>query len=163
MAHLTRLATAARMIAATLNVVGRSPHDLMLAARIGWFVRHMPADLARRDLTTFLRQLRGSSGNQPRDYDEVRAHAAHIRRIAMAVLSLPGFWRWNTCYVRALVIYRFLPAGENNVLLHIGIEQRGPQRELHGHAWLTLGDELVEAPDDVMLGSLREIPLYARN
>jgi hypothetical protein len=163
MEQLTRLATAGRMVAATLDVVGRSPRDFVLALRIGWFVRHLPADLARHDLTTFLQQLRRTEGKRPQDVSDVRAQAPHIRRIAMAVLSLPGFWRWNTCYVRALVIYHFLPAGENDVQLHIGIEQRGPQRALHGHAWLTLGDELVEAPDDVMLSSLREIPLYARN
>ena len=68
----------------------------------------------------------------------------------------------NTCYVRALIIYRFLPATEHDVLLHIGIEQRGEQRELHGHAWLTLDDELLEAPDNVLLSSLREVPLDAR-
>jgi hypothetical protein len=163
MAYLRRVATAARMVAATLDVVGRSPRDFVLAVRIGCFVRQLPADLARHDLTTFLQHLRRAGGKQPRDPSDVRAQAPHIRRIAMAVLSLPGFWRWNTCYVRALVIYHFLPAGENDVQLHIGIEQRGPQRALHGHAWLTLGDELVEAPDDVMLSSLREIPLYARN
>jgi hypothetical protein len=161
MENLVRVATATRMVAATLNVVGRSPRDMVLALRIGWFVRHLPADLARRDLTTFLRGLR-SVDDTRHGTSDVRTQASHIRRIAMAVLSLPGFWRWNTCYVRALVIYRFLPAGENDVLLHIGIEQRGPQRELHGHAWLTLGDDLVEAPDDVLLSSLREIPLHAR-
>jgi hypothetical protein len=80
----------------------------------------------------------------------------------MAVLSLPRFWRMNTCYVRALIIYRFLPAADHDVLLHIGIEQRGEARELHGHAWLTLDDELLEAPDDVLLSSLREVPLDAR-
>jgi hypothetical protein len=162
MAQLRRIVTAAGMVAATLAVVGRSPRDFLLAVRIGWFVRHLPADLARRDLGSFLHQLRRPDGKRRQTASDVRAQAPYIRRIAMAVLSLPGFWRWNTCYVRALVIYHFLPAGENDVQLHIGIEQRGPQRALHGHAWLTLGDELIEAPDDVMLGSLREIPLYAR-
>jgi hypothetical protein len=160
--HLARLATATRMVASTLNVVARSPRDFALALRIGWFVRHLPNDLAQRDVTTFLQWVRPSSPEPSRVPIDVRAESGHIRRIAMAVLSLPGFWRWNTCYVRALIIYRFLPPGPDNVTLHIGIEQRGPKRELHGHAWLTHNDELVEAPDDVLLSSLREVRLDAR-
>jgi hypothetical protein len=160
--HLARLATATRMVASTLDVVARSPRDFGLALRIGWFVRHLPGDLAQRDVTTFLQWVRPAPSEGPRGSIDVRAESRHIRRIAMAVLSLPGFWRWNTCYVRALVIYRFLPPGSDEVSLHIGIEQRGPTRELHGHAWLTHKNELVEAPDDVLLSSLREVRLDAR-
>jgi hypothetical protein len=162
MADVARIATAARMTASTLRVVARSPRDFTLALRIGWFVCRLPDDLARLDVSSFLQQLRRTGTGRGRTLPDVRADAQRIRRIVMAVLSLPRFWRWNTCYVRALVIYRFLHAGDNDVLLHIGIEQRGPQRELHGHAWLTLGNELLEAPDDVMLSTLREVPLVAR-
>jgi hypothetical protein len=150
------------MTASTLKIVGCSPRDVVLALRIGWFVRRLPDDLGRRDVTTFLQGLRRMHASRRKGTRDVHAEAAHIRRIAMAVLSLPRFWRWNTCYVRALVLYRFLPAADHELILHMGIEQRGPQRELHGHAWLTLDDELLEAPDDVLLSSLREVPLDAR-
>jgi hypothetical protein len=157
-----RLATASRMTASTLKTVGISPRDVVLAIRIALFVRRLPSDLARRDVTTFLDGLRRMKAAAGSERGDVRARARHIRRIAMAVLSLPRFWQWNTCYVRALVIYRFLAAADHDVVLHIGIEQRGAERALHGHAWLTLGDELLEAPDDVLLSSLREVPLDAR-
>lgn len=163
MVDVTRFATASRMTASTLKVVGTSPRDVMLAVRIAWFVRRLPDALARRDVASFLQGLRKMNASRRKGRRrDVRAEAGHIRRIAMAVLSLPRFWRMNTCYVRALVIYRFLPAADHDVLLHIGIEQRGERRELHGHAWLTLDDELLEAPDDVLLSSLREVPLDAR-
>lgn len=162
MDDVARFTTASRMTASTLKVVGTSPRDLVLAIRIAWFVRRLPDDLARRDVTTFLQGLRKMNASRRNGRGDVHAQARHIRRIAMAVLSLPRFWRMNTCYVRALIIYRFLPAADHDVLLHIGIEQRGDQRELHGHAWLTLDDELLEAPDDVLLSSLREVPLGAR-
>ena len=162
MDDVVRLATASRMTAASLRIVARTPADVLLAVRIGWFVRRLPGDLARTDVTSFLAQLRPSQNASPQPLAAVRVEAQRIRRVAMAVLSLPRFWHRNTCYVRALVLYRFLRSGEEAVRLHIGIEQRGPQRTLHGHAWLTLGDELLEAPDDVLLESLREVPLDGR-
>jgi hypothetical protein len=162
MVSVSRFATASRMTMTSLKVVGTSPGNVALAVRIAWFVRRLPDALAQRDLAAFLRGLRNMSASRRTSHGDVHADARHIRRIAMAVLSLPRFWRMNTCYVRALIIYRFLPAADHDVLLHIGIEQRGERRELHGHAWLTLDDELLEAPDDVLLSSLREVPLDAR-
>jgi len=162
MVDVNRFATASRMTASTLKVVGASPGNVVLAVRIAWFVRRLPDALAQRDVAAFLHGLRKMSASRRKAQGDVHADARRIRRIAMAVLSLPRFWRMNTCYVRALIIYRFLPAAEHDVLLHIGIEQRGEQRELHGHAWLTLDDELLEAPDNVLLSSLREVPLDAR-
>jgi hypothetical protein len=163
MDDVSRLATASRMTASTLKVVGISPRDIVLAIRIALFVRRLPDDLARRDVTTFLKGLRRMNAAAGRGRGgDVHARARHLRRIAMAVLSLPRFWHWNTCYVRALIMYRFLAAADHDVVLHIGIEQRGAERALHGHAWLTLDDELLEAPGDVLLSSLREVPLDAR-
>jgi hypothetical protein len=157
-----RLATASRMTASTLRSVGLAPQDIVLAVRIAWFVNRLPGDLARRDVATFLRDLRRPNAARRNVGRDVYAEARHIRRIAMAVLSLPRYWQRNTCYVRALVIYHFLAATDHDVVLHLGIEQRGPERELHGHAWLTLDGALLEAPDDVLLSSLREVPLDAR-
>jgi hypothetical protein len=162
MVGVTRFTTASRMTATTLKVVGTSPRDVVLAIRIAWFVRRLPEALAQRDVATFLQGLRKMNASRRNARGDVRADARHIRRIAVAVLSLPRLWRMNTCYVRALIIYHFLPAADHDMLLHIGIEQRGEQRELHGHAWLTVDDELLEAPDDVLLSRLREVPLDAR-
>jgi hypothetical protein len=150
------------MTASSAAVVCRSPRDLMLAVQIAWFVRRLAPDLARTDVTTFLRAVRRAPSAASRDLAAVRGEAQRIRRIAMAVLSLPRFWQGNTCYVRALTIYRFLDPAGHDVQLHIGIEQRGAERALHGHGWLTLDDTLLEAPDDVVLGMLHELRLDAR-
>lgn len=162
MDHVARLTTASRMTARVLPVIARTPRDLALALRIAAFVRHLPAELAARDVRSFLAELRARPGVRIRQNLDPLAQAARIRRIATAVLSLPRFWQQNTCYVRALVIYRFLDARGHELTLHLGVEQRGPERALHGHAWLTLDDALLEAPDGVLLANLRSIAVDVR-
>lgn len=158
MAGVTRLAGAARMTAAALRRGPRTPGEALLALRIALFVLRLPGDLGRSDVPTFLRRLRGAPRTRTARVD---AAVERIRRVSRAVLSLPRLWHRNTCYVRALIFYRFLDAGDRELRLHLGIEQRGPERALHGHAWLTLGDEVLEAPDDVVLAGLREMRLDA--
>jgi hypothetical protein len=153
---MSRVARAARMTLGAAIKGARSPSDLVLTIRIGLFVLRLPSELGKRDVTTFLRELRAAPRPSARDVD---ASVERIRRIAAAVLSLPRFWHWNTCYVRALILYRFVDARDREMQLHLGIEQRGPEERLHGHAWLTLAGEVLEAPAEGSLATLREVPL----
>ena len=162
MDRLVRVTTASRMTARALPLIARTPSDLVLALRIAAFVRHLPAELASRDVRSFLAELRGRRHARTRADLDPYAQAARIRRIASAVLSLPRFWQQDTCYVRALVIYRFLDARGHELTLHLGIEQRGPERALHGHAWLTLDNALLEAPPGVLLSNLRKVAVDVR-
>lgn len=151
---MKRVVRATQMTLAAARQALRSPSDLALAVQIARFVLRLPADLGRLDVKTFLRELKHSPRPVTRDLD---ASVARVRRIALAVLSLPRFWHWNTCYVRALILYRFVDARDGGMQLHLGIEQR--EERLHGHAWLTVGGKVLEAPEDVVLANLREVPL----
>jgi hypothetical protein len=156
MERLRRVARAAQMTGASFRSAIRSPGDAVLTLRVALFVVHLPRTLGRRDVGSFLRELRALPRPAAPD---VQSSVARVRRISRAVLSLPRFWRWDTCYVRALILYRFVDAKESEMRLHFGIEQRGRDERLHGHAWLTLAGELLEAPADVMLANVREMPL----
>lgn len=66
----------------------------------------------------------------------------------------------NTCYVRALTLYRFINAPNQQVGIHFGIEQRNdPKERLRGHAWVSIDGEVVEGPQDQITGKLIEMPI----
>jgi hypothetical protein len=133
----------------------RTPSDLALTIRIGVFIIRIPHELARTDLSTFLARLR----NAPRP----KAHnltvgAERIKRLRGACLAMPALWRRDSCYVRALTLYRFLDPGTRKVEVHFGVELPDPRmRRLHGHAWVTADREILEGPDAVFAGRIREI------
>jgi hypothetical protein len=135
----------------------REPADVVLALEIGYFLCRAPADLRRHDLDSFLRQLR----SLPRPYNEnVQRAKERIVRLRQAWLSLPPFKRCNTCYVRALTLYRFLEAGKDRVGLHFGVEQSDDANErLRGHAWVTLNGEVLEGPNGGFSGRLYEMKI----
>jgi len=136
----------------------RQPSDVVLAARIGWFVYRCPRDLEQRDLSGFLRELR--VGHRPAAADVVAARD-RIARLRSAWLALPRLRRRNTCYVRALTLYRFLDAGGRDVGLHVGIERQQTDR-LRGHAWITVDGQMLEGPPEVEAGSIVEVNLGGR-
>jgi hypothetical protein len=136
----------------------RQPSDVVLSAQIGWFVLRCPGRLARRGLADFLGDL--GRGHRPpaSDVDEGRERIARLRA---AWLDLPVLRRRNTCYVRALTLYRFLDAGGHDVGVHVGVE-RGRADRLHGHAWVTVDGRLLEGPPEVEAGSIVEVNLGGR-
>jgi hypothetical protein len=142
-----------------LRAAIRSLGDAALAARIGLFVVRAPRDLERADLRSYLRALRRAPRPPARNRE---ASQQRIVRLRNGVLALPRLWRRNTCYVRALVLYRFLDAGDADVRLHLGVEERGFGEHLHGHAWVSVNGEVVEGPEGVLLERLQEIPVDAR-
>jgi Transglutaminase-like superfamily len=144
---------------AALRAAVRGPADFVLAARIAAFVVAAPRELARADVASYLEDLRRAPRPHAGDRD---ASQQRVVRLRNGVLSLPWFWRRNNCYVRALVLCRFLDAGSGVVRIHIGIEQRETDAHLHGHAWVTVDAKLIEGPEGVLLERLREIPVHAR-
>ena len=144
---------------ATLRAAVRSLGDAALAARIALFVVRAPHELERADLPSYLRALRRAQRPPSRDRE---ASQQRVVRLRNGVLALPRLWRRNTCYVRALVLYRFLDAGDADVRLHLGVEERGRGEHLHGHAWVSVNGDVVEGPEGVLLERLQEIPVDAR-
>jgi len=144
----------------TLRVVRgalRHPRDVPLALRVGWFLFRAPADLEGRDLRAFLDRLRDAPRPRATDVYQGMQRVVRVRR---AWLSLPLLRRRDTCYLRALILYRFLDGGGRQVALHLGVEPpRASGKRLHGHAWVTVDDELLEGPPDADLARVVEVNL----
>lgn len=131
--------------------VVQEPGDLPLCLYIAAFIAGAPRAIASQNLPAFIARLRTHAP---------KARAERIVRLRSFVLSRPMFGRANTCYVRALTLYRFLDADENALRVHFGIERREHAGErLHGHAWVTLDGEMLEGPPAVREGRIREIPI----
>lgn len=129
----------------------RRPHDLVLVAAIGLFIARLPQRIERAaSLPELLRELRRA--RRPRASQE-------------RIVRLRGWWMWkrfgtmNTCYGRALTLYRFLDVPDEAIALHLGIEVRDARERLHGHAWVSVHGRIVEGPDEVLQGRVREVAL----
>ena len=133
----------------------RRPQDTWLLLHIGASIALAPAWIARANLRDPA-CLRKSALRVPLP----RAEHERILWLRSWWLNLPLFRRFNTCYVRALVLYRFLNGDDEDVKLHFGIEKRETLEErLRGHAWVTLNGTALEAPPPVYEGRIREIEL----
>jgi hypothetical protein len=141
--------------AALLRGAIREPSDVGWLIRIALFIVRAPRDLANTDLATFVERLR--NGPRPKAND-LTAGTERIKRLRGACLRMPALWRRDSCYVRALTLYRFLDPGQREVRLHFGVElpEAGQQR-LHGHAWVTADRAILEGPDAVLAGRIREL------
>lgn len=135
-----------------IKALFHSPGDVVLWAAIGLFIVRLPRRIEQsRSVPELLEELRRE--RFPRASQE-------------RIVRLRGWWLWkffgacNTCYVRALTLYRFLDARDSDVGLHFGIERRDNSRErLHGHAWVTQHGEIIEGPDEALQGRVREVVL----
>jgi hypothetical protein len=120
----------------------RDFRELPLMLRIGLFVLSVPRELGRIDLTDFLHTLRGA---QRVNVGRSTAGFEQVARLRQFWLSLPVLrWR-NTCYVRALTLYRFLDCGKGDLRIHFGVEPGvRPYDRLRGHAWVTFDGHVLE-------------------
>src|SRR5687767_11000001 len=81
------------------------PGDLVLAARIGVFLWLIPRRLDRQPLDRLLRDL----GTESREVtSDLHSDVRRISRLRQAWLASPLFRERNTCYIRALTLFRFL-------------------------------------------------------
>ena len=128
------------------------PGDLRLCWQIAVFVARAPRLIETQDLRSFIDGLRSDPAP--------RGRYAQVARLRSFVLSKPWFARANTCYVRALTLYRFLDERDGDIGLHFGIERRACVSDrLHGHAWITLKGKMLEGPPEAVEGRIREIRL----
>ena len=140
------------------RVLIRQPGDIALALRIGMFFWTAALDLERRDLPAFLDRLRRSPRPAARN---LQSSVERITRLRQPWVRLALFRGRDTCYTRALVLYRFLDAGPHRMRIHFGVEPgMDPKDRLRGHAWVTTDGEIVEAPDPVREGRVREIYVH---
>jgi hypothetical protein len=124
----------------------RQPSDLVWLWRIGWFVWRLPGNIEDTHLTTFLEQLR--TAPRPAAQDPA-AGADRIARLRTPWVRTPGLRSRDTCYVRALTLYRFLDPAGHDIQLKIGAEWFDkPGGVLRGHAWVAMDGRVLEGPPE---------------
>jgi hypothetical protein len=137
----------------------RSPADALLMLRIGIFIARLPGNVQRSNVASFFRAL--EQAPRPKA-PSIQDSYDRIARLRNACLCMPRLWRRNTCYVRALTLFRFLDAGEHRVRVHFGVEQPQSKAErLRGHAWVSVDGTLFEGPEAVNRRQIREVPIDA--
>jgi hypothetical protein len=125
----------------------RSPGEFLWIWRVGWFVIRAPARLEQSNVAAFLDSL--EVGTRPASADPETA-VERIVRLRSPWLHLPALRGRDTCYVRALTLYRFVAAPGHDVQFNVGAEWFDePGGVLRGHAWVTIDGITAEEPPGV--------------
>lgn len=125
----------------------KAPSDLVWIFRIGWFVVRVPGDLERSNVAEFLTRMRRAA--RPAAGDHAVA-VERVVRLRSPWLHLPRLRARDTCYLRALTVYRFVDASGHDVRFKVGAEWfDNPGGVLRGHAWVTIDGETVEEPPGI--------------
>jgi glycosyltransferase involved in cell wall biosynthesis len=124
------------------------PGDVLCALRIALFVARLPKMLERRDLPSFLRELRARRTG--------RVELQRVLRLRSGILRM--LRRYDTCYARAFALYRFLAVDPERVELRLGVEPpRNARDRYRGHAWILLDGTLLEGPGDDVVARSRDL------
>jgi hypothetical protein len=130
----------------------RQPGDLVLMLRIGWFIWRLPHRLRRQPLPPLLDGIRAASRPSAPD---ITIGVERIIRLRTPWLRRHRFGTHNTCYVRALSLYRFLDAGDHDFRIHFVVEPaRTPDARIRGHAWVTVENSIIEEPERLRAAGL---------
>jgi hypothetical protein len=131
------------------------PGDFMLCTRIGRFMQRVPIEMEQTSLPEFLNRLEHRGGLKS---DDVSASTARIVRLRQAWLNLDRFASRNTCYIRALTLFRFLAPSAGGLRIHFGVNPGdNPGDRVHGHAWVSWNGQVLEAPEPVERGIVEEL------
>lgn len=140
-----------------LRRIFRRPADFCLALQIGYFLWSAPQRMEKFGLPILLKEL----SSQPRP--TAPSVLASVERIA----RLRGFWlrrgffsSRDTCYLRALTLYRFIDDRNRCIRIHYGIEHGCDKDRRRGHAWVTVDGMPWEAPDATLNGCVRELYVF---
>jgi hypothetical protein len=128
---------------------------LPLWLAVGHFILRAPARLARTELPMFLARVAA----QPRD----GANFSRVDRLARRWLRLPLLRSRDTCYLRSLVLFRFVDSNGGDLSLHFGVDEpRDTNERLHGHAWVSLDRQALNPPGTLVEGRLKEIYRFSK-
>ena len=127
-----------------------SGSGLPLWLAVGHFILRAPARLARTELPVFLARIAA----QPRD----GSNLSRIDRLTRRWLRLPRMRSRDTCYLRSLVLFRFVDSNRGDLCLHFGVDEpRDTDKRLHGHAWVSLDGKVFNPPGTLAEERLKEI------
>lgn len=131
----------------------RQPGDIILTLRIGLFIWRLPHQLRAHPLPDLLDLIR--AGKRPAAPD-IATGMERIIRLRTPWLRQYRFGTHNTCYVRALTLYRFLDAGGgHDFRINFVVEPaRKADERIRGHAWVTVDNQILEEPERLMASGL---------
>lgn len=136
----------------------KTPGDIPLFFRIGLFIWLLPRAMKKSDLPDFLRKLRDAPRPMAADPSSGVARVARLRAPWFKLRPLAAR---NTCYTRAITLYRYVGVSGGRLRIHFGIEPAntpgGPPR---GHAWVTASGRILEPPDPVIAGRVKDIYVF---
>jgi len=136
----------------------KSPGDIPLIFRIGLFIWALPRAMEKSGLPDFLERIRHA--RRPKAVD-LAAGMERIARLRQPWFRIPPLASRNTCYTRAITLYRFLCVSDGNLKIHFGLEpSRTPGDHTHGHAWVTVDGKILEPPDPLVAGHVKELYVY---
>lgn len=122
----------------------RAPGDIPFSFQLAYFIWRVPAWLDRMTLPQLLQTLQ--SAPRPAS-SSVDASLERVQRLARPWFKVSFLRNRNTCYLRALMFYRFLDSQNESLQIHFVVEpSRAPGARLHGHAWVSVGAVLIEPP-----------------
>ncbi len=138
-----------------LRNIARRPSDVIVSLQLVWFIWSAPRRLDHMLLPELLQRLQSAPRPAAADLHSSRER---IDRLSRPWFRLPRLRAYNTCYLRALMYYRFLDAQGQPMHIHFAVEPgRAAGDRLHGHAWITVGDEMIESPLPEVLARTRGI------
>jgi len=136
----------------------RQPDDIPLSLQLGYFIWRVPGWLDQMPLPLLLQAL--SSAPRPIARDP-SASLERIKRLSRPWFKLPIFRSRNTCYLRAVMFFRFLDARGKDMQIHFVVESKRTANDLlKGHAWVTVGDQVIEPPPQELFARSRSIYTY---
>jgi hypothetical protein len=134
------------------------PGDLLFAVQLGYFIWRAPHWLATMSLPNLLGKL--SSAPRPAA-PSTAASLERIIRLSQIWFKLTPLRAHNTCYLRALTIYRFLYTQEGVAQIHFAVEPaRTAEDHIRGHAWVTVDELIIEPPPQTVAARARAIYSY---
>ena len=136
----------------------QEPGDCKLALQLAYFIWRVPDWLDRMPLPQLLRDLDAAAPQSPRSLD---LSLERIRRLSRPWFKLPMLRNHNSCYLRALMFYRFLDRQAAPKRIYFVVEPpRARGERMRGHAWVTVGDELIEPPPPEVVARTQSIYSY---
>ena len=116
--------------------------DKWLLARAVFALGLARAELVFMPFPKLVERLAGFEGQEGTDIEL-------LKRVSYAVNAAAGSVPWRSdCFPRAIAAYRLLKGFGIGSTIHLGVE-RGGERDLLGHAWVTSGDTVVVGGADL--------------
>lgn len=136
----------------------REPADIVLALQIGAFMWRAPREMRSKSLQQLLDEVRSAKRVTKGD---LASDVERIIRLRSPWFRLPFLAPYNTCFMRALTLYRFLDCPGSELRWQFVIEpERTPGDRLRSHAWVTVDGEVIEEPDLRISAQVQQIYVH---